>query len=53
VAHLLDDDGLERAFEEMAGFECAFAVTEFHLYVHRADHGWKATHDFVLLGPGT
>jgi 2'-5' RNA ligase len=53
VAHLLDDDSLGRAFEEMADFECAFAVTEFHLYVHRADHGWKATHDFVLLGPGT
>jgi len=52
VAHLLDADGLDRAFEEMAGFECAFAVTEFHLYVHCADHGWKATHDFVLTGPG-
>ena len=53
VAHLLDDDGLDRAFEEMAGFECAFTVTEFHLYVHDADHGWKATHDFSLAGPGT
>jgi 2'-5' RNA ligase len=53
VAHLLDADGLDRAFEEMAGFDCAFAVTEFHLYVHCADHGWKATHDFSLTGPGT
>ena len=25
---------------------------EFHLYVHDADHGWKATHDFALTGPG-
>jgi 2'-5' RNA ligase len=53
VAHLLDDDRLDRAFEEMAGFDCAFTVAEFHLYVHDADHGWKATHDFVLTGTGT
>ncbi len=53
VAHLLDDDGLDRAFLEMDGFDCAFSVAEFHLYVHHADHGWKATHDFVLTGPGT
>jgi 2'-5' RNA ligase len=53
VAHLLDDERLDRAFEEMAGFECAFPVTEFHLYAHDADHGWKATHDFPLTGPGT
>jgi 2'-5' RNA ligase len=53
VAHLLDDDGLDRAFAEMAGFECAFTVTDFHLYVHDADHGWKATHDFTLAGRGS
>jgi 2'-5' RNA ligase len=53
VAHLLDDDSLDRAFDEMDGFDCAFTVTEFHLYVHDADQGWKATHDFVLMGPGT
>ena len=53
VAHHLDDEGLDRAFAEMAGFECAFSVSEFHLYVHGADHGWKATHDFTLTGPAT
>jgi 2'-5' RNA ligase len=53
VAHLLDDEGLDRAFEEMAGFDCAFTVAEFHLYIHDADQGWKATHDFALTGPGT
>jgi 2'-5' RNA ligase len=52
VAHLLDDDRLDRAFEEMADFECAFSATEFHLYVLDADRGWKATHDFVLMGSG-
>jgi 2'-5' RNA ligase len=50
VAHLLDDEGLERAFDEMSGFDCAFTVTEFHLYVHDPDRGWKATHDFELSG---
>jgi 2'-5' RNA ligase len=53
VAHLLDDDGLQRAFEEMAGFDCTFTVTEFHLYVHDPDQGWKATHDFGLTGTPT
>ncbi len=48
VAHLLDDEGLDRAFDEMAGFDCAFTVSEFHLYVHDPDRGWKATHDFSL-----
>ncbi len=51
VAHHLDDDRLDRAFDEMTGFECAFAVTDFHLYVHEGDRGWRATHDFVLTGP--
>jgi 2'-5' RNA ligase len=51
VAHHLDDDRLDRAFDEMAGFDFAFTVTDFHLYVHDGDHGWKATHDFVLNGP--
>jgi 2'-5' RNA ligase len=52
VAHLLDDEGLDRAFAELADFDCTFTVAEFHLYVHDADQGWKATHDFALTGPG-
>ena len=42
VAHLLDEALLDRAFEELEDFDCAFTVAEFHLYVHDADHGWKA-----------
>jgi len=53
VAHHLDDDRLDRAFDELADFECAFPVTGFHLYMHHGDRGWKATHDFALTGsPG-
>ena len=50
VAHLVDEDRLDRAFEELQDFDCTFTVAEFHLYVHDADHGWKATHDFALAG---
>ncbi len=48
VAHLLDDARLDRAFEQLAGFDCAYIVADFHLYVHDPDQGWQATRDFVL-----
>jgi 2'-5' RNA ligase len=50
VAHLADEQMLDRAFDQLAGFESAFTVTEFHLYVHEEDHGWKATSDYALAG---
>jgi 2'-5' RNA ligase len=48
VAHHLPDPVLERAFEEMAGFECEFEVDRFSLYVHDVDAGWVPTRDFPL-----
>ena len=50
VAHLDDDVMLDRAFDELAGFDCAFAVSEFHLYVHDDHLGWKATRGYSLGG---
>jgi 2'-5' RNA ligase len=50
VAHLEDDDLLDRAFEELAAFDCAFTVDAFHLYVHEPRLGWKPTHDYALTG---
>jgi 2'-5' RNA ligase len=50
VAQVDDDDLLDRAFEELATFDCAFTVAAFHLYVHDPDLGWKATRDFTLVG---
>ena len=50
VAHLDDDELLDRAFEELASFDCAFTVEAFHLYVHDPGHGWKATRDHPLGG---
>jgi 2'-5' RNA ligase len=51
VAHHPDDDRLDRAFDELADFDCTFPVTDFHLYMHDGDQGWMATRDFVLTGP--
>jgi 2'-5' RNA ligase len=48
VAHHLDDDVLDKAFEELAAFECSFDLDRFHLYVHDADLGWQATREFPL-----
>jgi len=48
IAHHLSDDLLDRAFGELAGFECEFAVESFHLYVHDDVVGWQPTRDFPL-----
>ena len=37
VAHDLPDAQLDRAFEDLATFECEFDVTDFHLYVHDSE----------------
>jgi 2'-5' RNA ligase len=48
IAHHLPDDLLDRAFEELASFECEFEVAEFHLYVHDDGTGWQPTRQFAL-----
>jgi 2'-5' RNA ligase len=48
IAHHLDDPALDRAFEELAHFECRFTVSAFSLYVHDEDAGWQATHHYGL-----
>ena len=49
VAHHLDDDALDRAFEELAAFECRFLAEGFHLYVHDDAVGWQPARHFPLL----
>jgi 2'-5' RNA ligase len=51
VAHDLDDATLDRAFEELADFECQFEAQHFELYVHDADLGWRPTREFALAAP--
>ena len=48
VAHHLEDDRLDRAFGELAGFECDFVVGHFSLYTHDNSTGWAPTRDFAL-----
>lgn len=48
VAHEVPDDALDRAFEEMAGFEAGFDVTELHLFEHGDDGVWRPVRAFPL-----
>jgi 2'-5' RNA ligase len=51
VAHHLDDQLLDQAFDELSDFECQFDVDHFSLYVHDAAAGWQPTRDFALPAP--
>jgi 2'-5' RNA ligase len=48
VAHHLDDERLDQAFEDLADFECQFDADHFSLYVHDTDAGWQPTRRFAL-----
>jgi len=48
VAHHLPDPQLDRAFDDLASFECSFTVDRFSLYVHDHLDGWAPTRHFVL-----
>jgi 2'-5' RNA ligase len=48
VAHDVAADVLDRAFEELASYDCEFVVDRFHLYVHNDRSGWVPTRDFAL-----
>ena len=52
IAHDLADPQLDRAFDELSGFDCEFEVDDFHLYVHDHVLGWTPTRYFALA-PGT
>ena len=48
VAHNLDDPSLDRAYEDLADFECEFTVSEFALYHHQDGAGWVPQQAFAL-----
>ncbi|MEZ5091477.1 2'-5' RNA ligase family protein [Nocardioides sp.] len=52
IAHHLPDDVLDLAFDDLAGFECVFEATAFHLYLHDDNEGWRPTREFRLVGTG-
>jgi len=50
VAHGLDEPLLDRAFEELSGFDCRFEVGHVTLYVHHDGAGWSP-HEHLPLDP--
>jgi 2'-5' RNA ligase len=50
VAHNLDDEHLDRAYDELHDFECEFVVDAFALYQHENGAGWVPQRSFAL-GP--
>ncbi len=50
IAHHLDDDALDRAFEGLAGFRCAFTVASIELYHHDPDGVWRVIRSLPLGG---
>lgn len=50
VAHHVPEDSLDRAFTELADFECRFDVREFYLYAHGEDQVWRPVRSFPLNG---
>lgn len=50
IAHHVSEENLDRAFAELADFECTFEVREFHLYEHGDDQVWRPVRTFSLNG---
>jgi len=48
VAQDVDDDALDRAFDELADFRCSFTVDAVTLYAHDTDVGWVPRRGFPL-----
>lgn len=51
VAHDVEDAVLDRAFEELGGFEARFTVDSFVLYEHDDAAGWTPNERFRLQAP--
>jgi 2'-5' RNA ligase len=48
VAHHMPEAVMDRAFDELAGFDCTFAAGQFQLYRHDEEIGWRPARDFAL-----
>jgi 2'-5' RNA ligase len=46
VAHHVDDSSMDRAFNELASYECSFEVEAFDLFEHGEDLVWRAVRTF-------
>ena len=50
IAHNVDDEAMERAFNELASFECSFQVSAFDLFEHGDDLVWRPVGTFGFGG---
>ena len=46
IAHHVDDLSMDRAFNELASYECSFGVGAFDLFEHGDDLVWRAVRRF-------
>ncbi len=53
VAHHVDDEAMDRAFNELATFECSFEVGQFNLYEQGDDLVWRPMSTFYFNGEVT
>lgn len=51
IAHDLPEHMLDKAFEVLADFHCAFTVEAFSMFELGADSVWRPQRDFTLGGP--
>lgn len=50
VAHDLEKDALDRAYDALSEYDCAFDVAAFSRYEHGADGVWRPQRSFPLAG---
>ena len=50
VAHDVPEDALDRAFDELAGYDARFPVEAIHVFEHGDDGVWRPVLDFPLQG---
>ncbi|WP_411071487.1 2'-5' RNA ligase family protein [Streptomyces sp. cmx-4-25] len=50
VAHGISEEGMDRAFEELAGYEAAWTCRSFALYEQGADQVWRKLYDYEFGG---
>ena len=48
VAHELDDEALDKAFNKMAFYEADFEVTHVHVFEHGDDNVWRPVRSYPL-----
>jgi 2'-5' RNA ligase len=51
VAHGIDDEAMDRAFEALADYEAQWPCTGFGLYEQGADGVWRKLREFTFAGP--